>query len=125
VPVPVLIPNESQATGARPTLPSHQNAVVVVGEAALALHFSNWQWQVGLLAASTICLHVGKRVRQLIEDDFAAVLAQLDGSAALSASARHHARTRLFGLQQACYQLGSLTTPPRQSGPVAVGPLSS
>ena len=77
----------------------------------------------GLLAASTICLHVGKRVRQLTEDDFAAVLAQLDGSAALSASARHHARTRLFGLQQACYQLGSLTTPPRHSGPVAVGPL--
>ena len=40
------------------------------------------------------------------------MLAQLDGSAALSASARHHARTRLFGLQQACYQLGSLTVLP-------------
>jgi len=36
VPVPVLIPNENETTGARPTLPSHQNAVVVVGEAALA-----------------------------------------------------------------------------------------
>ena len=98
--------------------------LAAVAEAAAVLGWSsNWQRQVGLLAASTICLHVGKLVRQLTEDDFAAVLAQLDGSAALSASARHHARTRLFGLQQACYQLGSLTTPPRQSGPVAVGPL--
>ena len=98
--------------------------LAAVAEAAAVLGWSsNWQRQVGLLAASTICLHVGKRVRQLTEDDFATVLGQLDGSAALSASARHHARTRLFGLQQACYQLGSLTTPPRQSGPVAVGPL--
>ncbi|BBX96100.1 hypothetical protein [Mycobacterium lacus] len=99
--------------------------LAAVAEAAAVLGWSsNWQRQVGLLAASTICLHVGKPVRQLTEDDFAAVLGQLDGSAVLSASARHHARTRLFGLQQACYQLGSLTTPPRQSGPVAVGPLA-
>ena len=98
--------------------------LAAVAEAAAVLGWSsNWQRQVGLLAASTICLHVGKRVRQLTEDDFAAVLEQLDGSAALSVSARHHARHRLFALQQACYQLGSLTTPPRQSGPVAVGPL--
>ncbi|MDI3315936.1 MAG: tyrosine-type recombinase/integrase [Mycobacterium sp.] len=98
--------------------------VAAVAEAAAVLGWSsNWQRQVGLLAASTICLHVGKRVRQLTEDDFACVLGQLDGSAALSASARHHARTRLFALQQACYQLGSVSTPPRQSGPVAVGPL--
>jgi hypothetical protein len=97
--------------------------LAAVAEAAAVLGWSaNWRRQVGLLAASTICLHVGKLVRQLTEDDFAAVLGQLDRSAALSASARHHARTRLFGLQQACYQLGSLTTPPRQSGPVAVGP---
>ena len=98
--------------------------LAAVAEAAAVLGWSaNWQRQVGLLAASTICLHVGKRVRQLTEDDFATVLGQLDGSAVLSASARHHFRTRLFGLQQACYQLGSLTTPPRQGGPVAVGPL--
>lgn len=97
--------------------------VAAVAEAAAVLGWSsNWRRQVGLLAASTICLHAGKRVRELTEDDFAAVLGQLDGLAALSVSARHHARTRLFGLQQACYQLGSLTTPPRQSGPVAVGP---
>ncbi|MBS4728614.1 hypothetical protein MSM1_09810 [Mycobacterium sp. SM1] len=98
--------------------------VAAVAEAAAVLGWSaNWQRQVGLLAASTICLHVGKPVRRLTEDDFACVLGQLDGSAALSASARHHARTRLFALQQACYQLGSLSTPPRQSRPVAVGPL--
>jgi len=97
--------------------------VDAVAEAAAVLGWSkNWQRQVSLLAASTICLHTGKGVRQLSEDDFAGVLGQLDDLAAVSPSARHHARTRLFGLQQACYQLGSLSAPPRQSGPAAVGP---
>jgi integrase len=96
-----------------------------VAEAAVMLGWSsNWRRQVGLLAASTICLHTGKHIRQLGADDFTAVLGQLDELTAVSPSARHHARTRLFGLQQACYQLGSLTAPPRQSGPVAVGPLA-
>jgi hypothetical protein len=97
--------------------------VDAVAEAAAVLGWSkNWQRQVSLLTASTICLHTGKGVRQLSEDDFAGVLGQLDDLAAVSPSARHHARTRLFGLQQACYQLGSLSAPPRQSGPAAVGP---
>ena len=43
--------------------------------------------------------------------------------AAISPSARHHARTCLFGLQQACYQLGGLSAPPRQGGPVAAAPV--
>ena len=94
-----------------------------VAQAAVVLGWSkNWLRQVSLLAASTICLHTGKRVRELDEDDFAAVFGQLDGLAAVSRSARHHARTRLFALQQACYQLGSLSAPPRHGGPVAVGP---
>jgi integrase len=94
-----------------------------VAEAAAVLGWSsNWQRQVGLLAASTICLRTGKPVRQLTEDDFAVVLSQLDGLAAVSPSARRHARTRLLALQQACYQLGGLSTPPRKSGPVALGP---
>lgn len=102
--------------------PDSQTAVA---EAAVVLGWSsNWRRQVGLLAASTICLHTGKSVRELGEDDFAAVLGQLDDLAALTASARHHTRTRLFALQQACYQLGGLAAPPRQSGPVAVGPLA-
>ena len=97
--------------------------LVAIAEVAAVLGWSqNWQRQVGLLAASTICLHTGKPVRQLADEDFATVLDQLDTLAALTPSARHHARTRLFGLQQVCYQLGSLAAPPRQSGPVAVGP---
>ena len=93
-----------------------------VAEAAATLGWSrNWQRQVGLLAASTICLHTGKPVRRLTEADFAVVLDQLDAMATITPSARHHARTRLYGLQQACYQIGSLTTPPRQGGPVATG----
>jgi integrase len=97
--------------------------LTAVAEAAAVLGWSkNWQRQVGLLAASTICLHTGKRVRELIEDDFTVVLGQLDALPMLSASTRHHARTRLFALQQVCYQLGSLSAPPCQSGPKAVGP---
>jgi integrase len=40
----------------------------------------------------------------------------------VSASARTHARTRLFALPQACYQLGLLARPPRKAGPVAHSP---
>ncbi len=59
----------------------------------------------------------GKEPMQLAEQDFLALLGALDGLAAVSASARHHARTRLFALQEACYQLGMLAAPPRQGGP--------
>jgi integrase len=101
---------------------SDPDSLVAVAEAAAVLGWSeNWQRQVGLLAASTVCLHTGRQVRQLTEDDFATVLGQLDALAVLSPSARHHTRTRLFALQQACYQLGGLTSPPRQSGPKAAG----
>ncbi|HEY3259025.1 MAG TPA: tyrosine-type recombinase/integrase [Pseudonocardiaceae bacterium] len=100
------------------------DSAAAVTEAAAVLGWSaNWLRQVRLLAASTICLHTGKRVRELVEADFAAVLGQLDDLAAVSPSARHHARTRLFGLQQACYQLGALSAPPRQGGPVAATPV--
>lgn len=99
------------------------DSMAAVAEAAAVLGWSkNWQRQVGLLAASTICLHTGKQLRDLSEDDFVAVLGQLEALPMVSGSARRHARTRLFALQQACYQLGSLSTPPRQGGPVAVGP---
>lgn len=101
------------------------DSVAAVAEASAVLGWSkNWSRQVGLLAASTICLHSGKAVRELREDDFVKALGQLDVLPMLSASTRHHARTRLFALQQACYQLGSLATPPRQSGPQAVRPVA-
>ena len=100
------------------------DSAAAIAEAAAVLGWSaNWLRQVRLLAASTICLHTGKRVRELDEPDFAAVLGCLDDLAAISPSARHHARTRLFGLQQACYQLGGLSAPPRQGGPVAAAPV--
>jgi len=58
--------------------------VDAVAEAAAVLGWSkNWLRQVSLLAASTICLHTGKRVRQPSEDDFAGVLGQLDDLAVL------------------------------------------
>ena len=68
------------------------DSAAAIAEAAAVLGWSaNWLRQVRLLAASTICLHTGKRVRELDEPDFAAVLDCLDDLAAISPSARHHA----------------------------------
>lgn len=101
----------------------HPDDVAALAEAGRVLGWSeNWVRQVSLLAACTVCLHTGKRVPELTDADFTAVLDQLDALAAVTASARHHARTRLFALRQACYQLGLLSTPPRKGGPVAASP---
>ncbi len=97
--------------------------VRAVAEAGQTLGWSqNWIRQVSLLAASTVCLHVGKPVAELTDDDFTTLLGQLDGLGCVSASARSHAQRRVFAMRQACYQLGLLTTPPRKGGPVARTP---
>jgi hypothetical protein len=83
---------------------------------------SNWTRQVSVLALATMGCWVGKPLDGLTEDDFAGIAAELEQAAHLSTSARAHARTRLFALQQACYQLGLLSRPPRKAGPVAQGP---
>ena len=84
--------------------------LAAVAEAAAVLGWSsNWQRQVGLLAASTICLHVGKLVRQLTQNDFADVLGQhgwIGGAVRLRVTTPAPA----VRLAEACYQLGSLTT---------------
>jgi integrase len=82
----------------------------------------NWTHQVSVLALSTVCCWTGKPLERLGEDDFAAILAELERVVHVSVSARTHARTRLFALQQACYQLRLLARPPRKAGPVAHSP---
>jgi integrase len=97
--------------------------VTALTEAGRVLRWSaNWTRQVALLAASTVCVHLGKRVAQLTDGDFTDVLGQLDTLGCVSASAREHAQRRLFALRQACYQLGLLAAPPRRGGPVAHSP---
>jgi len=97
--------------------------VAALTEAGRVLGWSdNWCRQVVMLSASTVCLHRGRRIGQLTNADFAAVLDQLDTLGCVSASAREHTRRRLYGLQQACYQLGLLTSPPRRSGARAHSP---
>jgi integrase len=99
---------------------AHPGDVDRVATAGRHLGWSaNWTRQVGLLALSTVCLWAGATLEELTEQTFAALLGELDRVAHVSASARFHARTRLFALQQACYQLGVLDHPPRRSGPVA------
>jgi hypothetical protein len=83
---------------------------------------SNWIRQVSVLALATMGCWAGKPLDGLTEDDFAGITADLEHAAHLSVSARAHARTRLFALQQACYQLGLVGRPPRKAGPAAQSP---
>ncbi len=102
----------------------HPDDVAALADAGRVLGWSvNWTRQVTLLAASSVCLHAGKRLTELADADFTCVLDQLDGLAAVSPSARAHAHKRVFALRQLCYQLGMVTTPPRKSGPVARTPV--
>lgn len=101
----------------------HPDDVAALADAGRVLGWSaNWTRQVTLLAASSLCLHAGKRLAELTDADFASVLGRLDDLAAVSPSARAHAYTRVFALRQLCYQLGLVSTPPRKSGPVARTP---
>ena len=101
----------------------HRQGVARLADPGQALGWSgNWIRQVSVLAACTICLWTGKEPMQLAGQDFAALLGALDALAAVSVSARHHVRTRLFALQEACYQLGMLTVPSRHGGPGRRGP---
>jgi integrase len=96
---------------------AHPSDVDRVAAAGRQLGWSaNWTRQVSLLALSTVCLWAGAALEELTEQTFTALLGELDRVAHVSASARLHARTRLYALQQACYQLGLLERPPRRSG---------
>jgi integrase len=98
--------------------------VARLAAAGLTLGWSqDWARQVFLLAACTLCLWVGKPPSRLDDADFLAAAVELDTLAVVSVSARQHARTRLFALAQACYQLGQLTRPPRPAGAVAHTPV--
>ena len=101
----------------------HDHDVRQVAEVGRRFGWSaNWIRQVSVLALPTMCLWAGKTLWELSEDDFTAVLAELERAAHVSASARMHARTRWFALQQACYELGLVGRPPRKAGPAAHGP---
>lgn len=101
----------------------HCEDVTALTEAGRTLGWSeNWIRQVALLAASTICLHLGKPVSELTDADFTDVLGQLDALGCVSASARAHAQRRMFAMRRACYQLGLLANPGRNGGPVARTP---
>jgi hypothetical protein len=101
----------------------HHDEVRRVAEVGRRFGWSaNWIRQVSILALATVCLWAGKTLWELSEDDFTAVLAELERVAHVSASARMHARTRWFALQQACYELGQVGRPPRKAGPAAHSP---
>ena len=98
----------------------HHEDVAAVAEAGRLLGWSqNWTRQVTALLLPTMCLWADKPLSELNDGDFDAFIAELDELAHVSFSARDHARRRLFGLSQACYQLRLLDRPRRIGGPVS------
>ncbi len=96
----------------------HGDDVARVQDAALQLGWSrNWTRQVVILAASMICVWTAKTIDQLVDDDFDAILAELDDSPAVTASARYRLRTRLFSFHHICFQLGICQMAPRLGQP--------
>jgi integrase len=98
----------------------HPDDVAAVVEAGQVLGWSeNWTRQVTVLTLPILCLWAGKGLGAISDDDFDAILAELDRLEHVSFSAADHARKRLFGLSRACYQLRLLDRPRRIGGPVA------
>src|SRR5262249_45855618 len=58
-----------------------------------------------------------KTVDDLEDGDFGAILAELDDSPAVTASARTRLQTRLFSFHHICFQLGVCQTAPRMGQP--------
>jgi integrase len=101
----------------------HRGDVDAVADAGKVLGWSeNWTRQVTVLCLPLMCLWAGKTPMELDGDDFDGILAELDQVAGVTASARYHARTRLFALSQACYQLRLLDRPRRIGGPLSRTP---
>jgi integrase len=96
----------------------HADDVARVEDTAMQLGWSrNWTRQVVILAASIICVWTAKTVDELVDDDFDAILAALDDSPAVTASARTRLQTRLFSFHHICFQLGICQTAPRLGQP--------
>ena len=92
----------------------HADDVARVEDTALQLGWSrNWTRQVVILAASMICVWTAKTVDELVDADFDAIIAELDDSPAVTASARTRLQTRLFSFHHICFQLGICSTAPR------------
>ncbi len=100
---------------------AHPDDVARVERTALGLGWSrNWTRQVVILAASMICVWTNKTIDELDDDDFDAILAELDRSPAVTASARTRLKTRLFSFHHICFQLGICHVAPRLGQPPAL-----
>ncbi len=99
---------------------AHPDDVARAEQMALGLGWSkNWTRQVVILAASMICVWANKAIDDLDDADFDAIVAELDDSPAVTASARTRLKTRLFSLHHVCFQLGICHVAPRLGQPPA------
>lgn len=97
---------------------AHAGDVARVEATALELGWSrNWTRQVVILAASMICVWTAKTIDELDDADFDAIIAELDASPAVTASARTRLRTRLFSFHHICFQLGNCDSAPHIAQP--------
>ena len=73
----------------------------------------NWSEQVGVLALAFICLTSNCNLDDLDADLFDSVFVELDASVSVTSNHRKVMSGRLRALQQVCFQLGLLATPPQ------------
>lgn len=102
---------------------AHPDDVTRVADAGRLLGWSeNWIRQISVLTLPVLCLWSGKQLNELDDRDFDAVLAEVEQVVHVTDSARLHARTRLFALSKACFQLRVTSTPRRKAGAVRATP---
>jgi integrase len=91
----------------------HPHDVERAVEAASGLGWGdNWTGQVGVLALAFICLTRNCTLDDLHADAFHATAVELDASVSVTSNHRKITAGRLRSLQQVCFQLGLLATPP-------------
>jgi len=102
---------------------AHRDDVERVTAKGLELGWSpNWVHQVAVLALSLVGVWAAKTLDELDDNDFDAIIAEVDRVAHASASARTRLRTRVFSLRHVCFQLGVTASTPHMAGPISQTP---
>lgn len=100
----------------------HHEDVDRLHEIAKHLRWSrNWARQVIRHTAPVLCVWLGKRLRDLEDEDLERAVSEV-GRAAVRGSTRIRFAARCLALQQLCFQAGTVERPPRGPYPPALTP---
>lgn len=73
----------------------------------------SWANRVSMEALGLMFMWSGKRLSEIVDDDFRRLFEELHAAPEIGEGVRMKVRSRMFGLHQVCYQLGSCEHPPR------------